>query len=420
MGGQQQREIGAQSNVVKMIPEINALRACLQMGVAGGYTPATLIQLAQTLSYTTLAEGGSVLVAGASGGHWADLALQDLALPIQRSNLVISGTGVALIGIGSSYGYALVAIPMEPLERDADLQLYDAQWSCAPEDLLAIGELLDGAIPILQRAALLRLQPPPSSLLLHIANQALDFAARQHVTLTLANRSLNDRLRNHEDQTHMIVHDMRAPLHTLLISLKALQRQGFDPNTHQELLGVAQESANYLLSLVNTVLDSARLETSSWSLQLQPTNLVNLIKAVCDPLRQLNHIDQPQVRVDIPAELPIVPVDTHLIERVLTNLISNAMKFTPAGGEVRITAQVTNSGHSVEIRVSDTGYGIPAEAQTHIFERFYQARDHDRRHGTGLGLYFCRLAVEAHGGSIALESEVGRGSTFIVQLPVRV
>jgi signal transduction histidine kinase len=420
VGGQQQREIGAQSNVVKMIPEINALRACLQMGVAGGYTPATLIQLAQTLSYTTLAEGGSVLVAGASGGHWADLALQDLALPIQRSNLVISGTGVALIGIGSSYGYALVAIPMEPLERDADLQLYDAQWSCAPEDLLAIGELLDGAIPILQRAALLRLQPPPSSLLLHIANQALDFAARQHVTLTLANRSLNDRLRNHEDQTHMIVHDMRAPLHTLLISLKALQRQGFDPNTHQELLGVAQESANYLLSLVNTVLDSARLETSSWSLQLQPTNLVNLIKAVCDPLRQLNHIDQPQVRVDIPAELPIVPVDTHLIERVLTNLISNAMKFTPAGGEVRITAQVTNGGHSVEIRVSDTGYGIPAEAQTHIFERFYQARDHDRRYGTGLGLYFCRLAVEAHGGSIALESEVGRGSTFIVQLPVRV
>jgi hypothetical protein len=171
VGGQQQREIGAQLGAVKTIPEVGALRACLRMGVAGGYTPATLIQLTQTLSYATLAEGGSVLVAGAKGGHWADLVLQDIALPIQRSNLVTNGTGVALIGIGPRYGYALVAIPMEPLERDADLQLYDAQWSCAPEDLLAIGEILDGAIPMMQRAALLRLQPPPTSLLLHIANQ---------------------------------------------------------------------------------------------------------------------------------------------------------------------------------------------------------------------------------------------------------
>lgn len=152
---------------------------------------------------------------------------------------------------------------MEPLEGDADLQLHDAHWSCAPEDLLAIGELLDGAIPMMQRAALLRLQPPPSSILLQIANQALDFAARQHITLALANRSLSERLRNHEDQTRMVVHDMRAPLHTLLISLKALERQGFDAGVRQELLEVARESSNYLLGLINTVLDTARLETSS-------------------------------------------------------------------------------------------------------------------------------------------------------------
>ncbi|RMD79610.1 MAG: ATP-binding protein, partial [Chloroflexi bacterium] len=103
----------------------------------------------------------------------------------------------------------------------------------------------------------------------------------------------------------------------------------------------------------------------------------------------------------------------------ITNLVSNAIKFTPSGGQVTVTAGLTNDGHSVEMRVSDTGQGIPPEARDRIFDRFYQANANDRRRGTGLGLYFCRLAVEAHGGSIALESEVGCGSTFIVQLPVQ-
>lgn len=418
MGGGNQREVGERP-VAQLIPDIPQLKSCLRMGVAGGYTPAALIQLAQTLSYATLAEGGSVLVAGSAGGHWADLALQDVALPIQRSRIVLQGAGVALVGVGPHYGYTLVALPMESLEREADLQLHDAHWSCAPEDLLALSERLENSIPMLQRAALQRLQPPPSHILLQIAHQALDFAARQHVTLALANRALTERLRHHEDQTRMIVHDMRAPLHTLLISLKALQRQGFETNARDELIEVARESANYLLSLTETVLDSARLETSSWSLQLQPANLVALIKTVCEPFRQLVHPDQPHVRLELPSELPPILLDQHLIERVIANLVSNAVKFTPSGGEVVVSARLTHDGHSVELRVSDTGPGIPREAQERIFDRFYQARENDRRRGTGLGLYFCRLAVEAHGGSIMLESEVGRGSNFIVQLPVR-
>ncbi len=417
MGGNNQREVGKRT-IPDMTPDISALKACLRMGVAGGYTPATLIRLAQTLSYATLAEGGTVLVAGTTGGHWADLALQDITLPIQRSNLVVNGNGVALIGVGCNYGYAMVSIPMEPPERDPNLQLHDAHWSCDPEDLLQIGELLNSSIPLIQRAALLRLQPPPPNLLIQIANEALDFAARQHVTLTLANRSLSERLRNHEDQTRMIIHDMRGPLHTLLISLKALQRQGFDTNARNELLELARDSANYLLNLTETVLDTARLETSSWRLQLQPVNLKTLIKMVCEPFRQLTPRDHASLQVEIPDELPTVILDHHLIERVIINLVSNALKFTPSNGVVTVTAYLVDDGNSVAIQVSDTGPGIPPEAQAHIFERFYQARETDRRHGTGLGLYFCRLAVEAHGGRITLESEVGRGSTFTVQLPV--
>lgn len=418
MGGHRQREVGKRYTA-SAIPDIATLKTCLRMGVAGGYTPSALIQLAHTLSYATLAEGGSVLVAGAAGGHWANLALQAIELPIQRHNLTVQGNGMALIGVGARHGYALVAVPIEPLEGDPDLQLHDAHWSYAPEDLLTIGEVFNGAIPMLQRAALLRLQPLPTDVLLQIAQQALHFAARQHVTLALANRALQERLRNHEEQTRMIVHDMRAPLHTLLISLKALQRQTFDANMHNELLDVARDSAHYVLSLTETLLDSARLETSSWALQLHPTNLVTLIKTACEPFCHVSHPDQPQVKVELPAELPLVMVDHHLIERVITNLVSNAIKFTPSGGQVTVTAGLTNDGHSVEIRVSDTGQGIPPEARDRIFDRFYQVNANDRRRGTGLGLYFCRLAVEAHGGSIALESEVGRGSTFIVQLPVQ-
>src|SRR5690606_29086146 len=95
-----------------------------------------------------------------------------------------------------------------------------------------------------------------------------------------------------------------------------------------------------------------------------------------------------------------------------------AIKYTPPTGEIVVSARVTHEGHSVEISVSDSGQGIPAEAQAHIFERFYQASENDRRRGTGLGLYFCRLAVEAHGGSIGVQSVVGQGSTFTILLPI--
>jgi signal transduction histidine kinase len=225
-------------------------------------------------------------------------------------------------------------------------------------------------------------------------------------------------MRNQEDQTRMIVHDMRAPLHTLLISIKALQRQRFDLEGRNELLEVARDSAGYLLNLTETVLDSARLETSGWSVKRQPMRILNLVQSVCDPLELAARPDQARLQHSVADDMPVIWVDRGLLERVLTNLITNAIRYTPASGEIGVSARLIHDDHAVEISVSDTGQGIPKEAQEHIFERFYQANDNDRHRGTGLGLYFCRLAVEAHGGSIAVKSAVGEGSTFIIVLPV--
>lgn len=394
-----------------------------QVTVTGCYTPVTLAQLAQSLSRLTFGGGGgSLLVADVDPQHtWAALAVRGIqpSVPLVALPPAPSGKpGFLLIGMGTSTGYALAGVPTEALGRDENVRLHDVVWSCDPAAVASLVSMIDRSIPAELRGRGAALSPPPALGLLRLSADLLDFAARQHSTLAVANRALSERLRNHEDQTRMIVHDMRAPLHTLLISIKALQRQRFDPDGQEELLTVARDSANYLLNLTETVLDSARLETSSWSLKRQPTRLSTLVQAVCEPLELAARPDQARLAHYVPEDLPVVWLDRGLMERVLTNLLTNAIKFTPPTGEIAVAARVTHDGHAIQLDVSDSGQGIPSEAQAQIFERFYQANEGDSRRGTGLGLYFCRLAVEAHGGSIGVQSVVGQGSTFSILLPL--
>jgi signal transduction histidine kinase len=401
---------------------ISRLRSLDPAPMIGCYTPATIGQLTQSLARQVFAAGGTLLDSGGVGAQaWAELALRGAPTGVERLILPAApGTepGALVAGIGATYGYMLAVLPTEPLDRDENLRLYDVLWSSDPAALALLEELFGADLPAELAARIEKLNPLPTTALLGLARDALDFSARQHASLGVANRSVNERMRNHEDQTRMIVHDMRAPLHTLLISIKALQRQRFDPESQQELLSVAADSANYLLNLTETVLDSARLETSSWSLKRQPIRLATLVQGVCEPLELAARPGQPQLRRMIAEDVPVVWLDRGLMERVLTNLVMNAIKYTPATGEVVVSAEVAHAGHAVELRVRDSGAGIPPEALDHIFERFYQARADDRRNGTGLGLYFCRLAVEAHGGSIAVQSTVGQGTMFTVLLPL--
>jgi two-component system, sensor histidine kinase and response regulator len=145
---------------------------------------------------------------------------------------------------------------------------------------------------------------------------------------------------------------------------------------------------------------------------------VELCEVVAEAIRSLGSAAAPPRVLIEPSEAPVIAwCDQEIIRRVIANLVGNALKFTPEVGQVRITLR--REGQNVEVAVADTGRGIPPEHQKRIFEKFGQADGPaDRgRHSAGLGLTFCKMAVEAHGGTIGVNSVVGKGSTFWFRLP---
>jgi signal transduction histidine kinase len=407
-----------------MVPPLEVLAKQLREAgndaVGGYYTLSTLAQLVQSLGHQAFGQASGILLVGDGRQHrdWIELALRGAFAPRQITLPPPEADGLLICGLGSANGFCLIAQPLADAPVEESAQLYEVVWSCsAPLVQQLIDGVGNGLLSSTDRKRLNELSSPPSAVLLQLANESLSFAARQHSTFAVGSRALNERLRNHEDQTRMIVHDMRAPLHTMLISIKALQRQRFDPDGQNELLEVARDSATYLLNLIETVLDSARLETSSWSLNLKPIRIGTLIQTVCEPLELAARPNQARLRRQVDEDLPVIRLDRALIERVLTNLVTNAIKHTPAEGEIIVSAKLLPERHTIELTVRDTGSGISPEALTRIFDRYYTGSGEQVR-GTGLGLYFCRLAVEAHGGSINVMSVLGQGSTFTVRLPV--
>lgn len=387
--------------------------------INGCYTLATLAQLVQSLGHQAFTPAGGMLLIGDGNQQrdWPDLALRGIIPKLLISLPPPPDAGLLICGVGKANGFCLIAQALADTPAEDSARLFDVTWSCMPAAIrafcIAVGV---EQLPAAEQAHLANLSAPESASLMQFADELLIFAARQHDTFAVSSKALNDRLRNHEDQTRMIVHDMRAPLHTLLISIKALQRQRYDTDGQIELLSVAKDSATYLLNLTETVLDSARLETSSWSLSLKPIRIATLIQSVCEPLELAARPQQSRLRRHIDDNMPVVYLDRGLIERVLTNLVTNAIKFTPASGEIAVSARLTDDRLSIELAVRDTGSGIAPDAIGQIFDRYYTGGGRVR--GTGLGLYFCRLAVEAHSGHIDVESTLGQGSTFTVRLPL--
>lgn len=312
-------------------------------------------------------------------------------------------------------------------QADPDTQMIDLCWSVDPAVVTCA---LDWIEPMLahhapdQHATFQQVRrdfpPLPASpdRLLHLSADLLGFVANQHSTLVTANRELAARLSWQEDQTRMMVHDIRAPLHALLVSLKNLLPQQLDPAGQRELLLIAYDSAHLLETLIETTMDALRLEAGKMPLKYQPLQVSTLIQAVCEPFNMAGRAEHARLCWSCPDDLPVLWGDRGLLERVLTNLLSNAIKFTPADGEIIVSARLTANAEALEMIVGDTGVGIALEAQPHIFQRFYQANSKDGRRGFGLGLYFCRVAVEAHGGQISFTSTPGVGSIFKVVLPL--
>jgi signal transduction histidine kinase len=228
-----------------------------------------------------------------------------------------------------------------------------------------------------------------------------------------------EQLRN--DLVHMIVHDMRAPLTSVIASMRWVEREagaGLAPPL-AEANRVGRQSAEELLGMVNDLLDVARMEEGHLDLDPSAERVAVLAAAAREATRYLARDRHLEMGIEMPPGLPEVCVDREKVIRVMVNLIGNAIKFTPPGGRITVSARAVDAGW-IAVTVEDTGEGIPPDDQDRIFEKFGQvkARQGGRTMSTGLGLAFCKMAVEAHGGRIAVDSRPGDGARFTLTLPV--
>lgn len=213
----------------------------------------------------------------------------------------------------------------------------------------------------------------------------------------------------------IVAHDLRSPLSTILVGANALLRRSpEDPSTGmQDALHAIVRSAERMNRLISDLLDIARIEAGRLSLERVRQSAGALVLEAAEMLRPV--ATSPELRAEIPNDLPAVFADRERILQVLSNLVANAMKFAGDGGRITIGASALES--EVRFSVADTGKGIPADQVERVFDRFWQKEKGDRR-GAGLGLSICRGIVEAHGGKIWAESTPGRGSTFFFTLPL--
>ena len=223
-----------------------------------------------------------------------------------------------------------------------------------------------------------------------------------------------------DNLVHMIIHDMRNPLLTANIHLEQIQamKDITLPPPIPEHIAEALTSTHTLMEMINSILDVSRMEAGLIPLNPEPCDLVHLIQEAIQaatPLLKSRHLT-----LENEGECMPVVADRTLISRVIHNLLSNAISFTPErGGAIAFNIGVQDGMARVVIR--DNGQGIPPDYHQKIFEKFFQIKGalSGERHSTGLGLTFCKLAVEAHGGRIGVESEAKKGSLFWFDLPLK-
>jgi NtrC-family two-component system sensor histidine kinase KinB len=222
-----------------------------------------------------------------------------------------------------------------------------------------------------------------------------------------------------EDLLAMIYHDLRSPLANVVSSLDVLTSM-MTPESNpavKSVLNIAIRSTDRIQRLINSLLDIRRLEAGQPLANQQETAPAELIREAADTVRPVLESRQQELRIEVDEGLPVLLADADMLRRVLINLLENAGKFTPSGGHISIGARQDEG--EVTIWVQDTGSGIPPDERERIFDKFSRLQTESGPKGFGLGLAFCRMAVEAHGGKIWVESELGQGSRFIFTLPVR-
>jgi two-component system, NtrC family, sensor histidine kinase KinB len=220
-----------------------------------------------------------------------------------------------------------------------------------------------------------------------------------------------------EDLMAMIYHDLRSPLANIISSIDMLsalipedKADGLKP-----IFSIAMRSTDRMQRLISSLLDINRLEAGRSITNQQAVNARRLVKEAADAVQSVVEGKHLTLEFDLPQNFSKIWADEDMIRRVLINLLENGVKFTPIHGVITVGARTLDRW--VEIWVQDSGPGIPASEQEHIFDKFIRLQTDRFPKGIGLGLAFCRLAVQAHGGEIWVESEEGAGSRFIFTIP---
>ena len=221
--------------------------------------------------------------------------------------------------------------------------------------------------------------------------------------------------------TGMIIHDLKSPLNaisgSIQVSVESLEASNIVTPDEIHLLRNAEDSCKHMMDLLSDILDVSRMEQREFPLHKERASLHRLILKCLELLEPLRMKYNIQFKQDIDPGVPDVMADPVIIGRVLANIISNSFKFTPKNGT--ITVSLKNVDKEAEIAIQDTGTGIPEKDLERVFEKFYQGDDLTAtRKGQGVGLTFCKMAVEAHGGRIWAESDGKQGSRFVIRLPL--
>lgn len=238
--------------------------------------------------------------------------------------------------------------------------------------------------------------------------------------LKAQNEELEKASRAKSDFLARMSHELRTPLNVVMgfAELMLDEVPGEINDEQRQCLDDILTSGRHLLGLINEVLDLTKVEAGKVELKLQDVALAEVVESVTSAMTALLSQRKQSLEVSLDDGLPLVRADEARLRQVLFNLLSNASKFTPDGGRLKIEASAKNGW--CQVNVSDNGTGIKEENLKQIFEPFYQADDaiSRERKGTGLGLTLVKEIVEMHGGRILVESEYGKGSSFIFTLPL--
>ncbi len=216
------------------------------------------------------------------------------------------------------------------------------------------------------------------------------------------------------EMTDNLAHDLRSPLARIRTSAEMTLAGGASKKEWESLAASTTDECDRLLKIINTTLDIAEAESGAARLKVTDIDLVELAHDACELFQTVAEDKRIILLADLPAQCPIRG-DRQRLQRVVANLLDNALKYTPAGRQVRVT--LADEGERVRLAIEDTGVGIATDELSHIFERFYRCDRSRSENGNGLGLSLALAFTRAHGGDISVSSALGEGSTFSIVLP---